>query len=229
MISLIIPMYNEERILPDTLRELRAFCDAEGVEELIFADDGSTDGSAALVEAAAAEDGRIRLISCPHRGKGAAVRSGMLESRGDTVLFTDCDLAYGTEQLSGILRAHRDGDKPITVGVRTLGSESFEGYSLLRRVGSEGLRWLIRLRTGLRVSDMQAGLKCFDGDVAHALFAECRTEGFAFDTEILLLARRRGVAVGEYPVKILPGGGEHRSSVHPVRDAISLLREIGKM
>lgn len=229
MISLVIPVYNEERILPDTIAALSGFCTREGVGELIFSDDGSSDGSAALLEEARRRDGRIRLLRNPHRGKGGAVRAGVLASRGETVLFTDCDLAYGADQMAGLLRAHREGGADITVATRTLGEESYGGYSALRRWGSEAMRRLIRLRTGLRVRDIQAGLKCFDGEAARTLFARCRCDGFAFDTEVLLLAQREGRVIGEFPVKMPPQAEQRESRVRPVRDALKMLWEIGRM
>ena len=229
MISLVIPVYNEERILPDTIAALSGFCTREGVGELIFSDDGSSDGSAALLEEARRRDGRIRLLRNPHRGKGGAVRAGVLASRGETVLFTDCDLAYGADQMAGLLRAHREGGADITVATRTLGEESYGGYSALRRWGSEAMRRLIRLRTGLRVRDIQAGLKCFNGEAARALFARCRCDGFAFDTEVLLLAQREGRVIGEFPVKMPPQAEQRESRVRPVRDALKMLWEIGRM
>ena len=229
MISLVIPVYNEERILPDTIAALSGFCTREGVGELIFSDDGSSDGSAALLEEARRRDGRIRLLRNPHRGKGGAVRAGVLASRGETVLFTDCDLAYGADQMAELLRAHREGGADITVATRTLGEESYGGYSALRRWGSEAMRRLIRLRTGLRVRDIQAGLKCFSGEAARTLFARCRCDGFAFDTEVLLLAQRAGRVIGEFPVKMPPQAEQRESRVRPVRDALKMLWEIGRM
>lgn len=232
-LSIVIPMYNESVLIAQTVDALVRFCSGLSCEwEVIFSDDGSVDDCADMVMQAAKKEARIKLVrSEDNLGKGAAVRRGILASSGDMVLFTDCDLAYGTEQMGALLRQHVDSGQDITLGSRSLHPEGYGGYSLFRRILSHIYRVILSLYTGCPPFDSQTGLKCFKGDAARRLFAYCRTDGFAFDLEVIMIAREMGYTLGEYPVKVLPMPSDsvRKSRVRVWRDAWHMLADIRKM
>ncbi|MCI8332371.1 MAG: glycosyltransferase [Clostridiales bacterium] len=232
-LSIVIPMYNESALIADTLAALVPFCSGFSCEwELIFSDDGSVDGCGEPVKKAGARDARIQLVrSEVNQGKGAAVRRGILASTGDTVLFTDCDLAYGIEQMGALLQHHQNGGQAITLGSRVLHAQGYSGYSFARRIMSRVYRVILSLYTGCPPFDSQTGIKCFQGDVARRVFSDCQTDGFAFDLEVILIARALGYTFEEFPVKVLPlpDSAVRKSRVRVWRDAWHMLGDIHKM
>lgn len=235
-LTIVIPMYNEAAILAQTLPTLCDYARARfGADyELLFVDDGSTDDSAALVEAY--PDAALRLVRyTPNRGKGAAVRAGMLAARGAHVLFTDCDLAYGTAALGDLydfMLAHPEADAAI--GSRALHPAGYEGYTLLRRLTSRTYRAILRLFFGLRLSDSQSGLKGFTQAAAAAIFSRCETDRFAFDFEAIMVGQRLGFRFAEMPARVIanrPGGSVHllRDSLRMLRDLFAIRRRVAKL
>lgn len=229
-ISVCIPMYNESAIAADTARTLWRAMDAFRREygwsfEVIFSDDGSRDGCAAIVDKTAAEenlDGVRTVRYADNRGKGSAVREAVLASRGEIVLYTDCDLAYGTDVIADAVRRFTDGVDAV-IGSRNLTEDGYAGYTPLRRLASKAYIKVLCLAAGFRLSDSQCGMKAFRGASARRIFAKCETNGFAFDFEVLLLAQKCGIRITEMPVKII----NHReSTVHVVRDSIKMLRDL---
>lgn len=197
-LSVVIPAYNEERRLPFTLGailanlrgRLRPF-------EIVVADDGSVDGTAALAAAAGPE---VRALRLPHGGKGSAVRAGVLASSGELVLVTDADLSTPIEELDRLLAALDRCD--VAIGSRNVaGARVAVRQGADRRLMGRVFNLLVRalLLPGLR--DTQCGVKLFRREVAHAVFERCRSDGFAFDVEALWLARRLGYRVAEVAVE----------------------------
>ena len=225
-ITILIPMYNEQEILPDTLARLSAFAKESFREdyELLFVDDGSTDGSASLVEAF--PDPAIRLISyTPNRGKGYAVRTGMLAARGERILFTDCDLAYGTAAIRQMLdywQVCQGAD--AVVASRVLHPMGYEGYTPLRRLLSQAYRSLLRLFFGLQLSDSQSGLKAFSAHAAREIFSRCEIDRFAFDFEAIMIGTHLGFSFAEMPACVV--GNRQSSRVRPLRDGLRMLRDL---
>ena len=228
-ISLCIPMYNEAKIAADTARTLwEAMAENRRCHgwdfEILFADDGSLDDCADRVRAVAADGkGEIRVVGYErNRGKGSAVREAVLASTGDIVLYTDCDLAYGTDVIAqAILRYTPDVDGVI--GSRRLNGGGYEGYTPLRKIASVVYFGVLKTVGGFHLSDSQCGFKSFRGDLARKIFAKCETDGFAFDFEVLLLAEKLGVHIAEMPVTII----NHRAStVHVLRDSIRMMRDL---
>lgn len=225
-LTILIPMYNESAILPDTLARLSAYARATFVSdyELLFVDDGSTDNSAEIVENYPDEATRV-LRYTPNRGKGCAVRTGMLAARGERILFTDCDLAYGTEALGEMLafwQEHPSAD--AVIASRALHPAGYEGYTLARRLFSRTYRLVLRLFFGLRLSDSQSGLKGFTRAAAEKIFSLCETDRFAFDFEAIMIGERLGLEFAEMPARVLynrPGG-----KVSLVRDSARMLRDL---
>lgn len=223
MFSLIIPMYNEASILPDTLKTLHAYMEENFDDyEILFSDDGSTDNSREIVDSCGLS--HVRVISYPqNRGKGCAVRAGMLAARGDVRLFTDCDLAYGTEVIRRLYDMFVSNRYDIIIGSRNIGADGYEGYTPLRRLASKTYIKVLCAVGGFKLSDSQCGFKAFSADAAEAVFSACETDGFAFDFEAIMTAVALGYTIGEIPVKIV----NHRASkVHVFSDSLKMLRDL---
>ena len=166
-------------------------------------DDGSRDRTAALVEAAATQDSRVRLLRNPgNRGKGYSVRHGMLEARGDWLLFTDADLSAPIEELSKLMSAVREHSAAIAIGSRAL-DRSLVGVhqSRWREFAGNFFNRVMRFATGLTFKDTQCGFKLYRRDAAQAVFARQRLNGFGFDAEHLFIARVLGFSVVEVPAR----------------------------
>ena len=232
-LSVIIPAYNEELIFKDTVHTLSAALNDmlnRGVfddYELIFVSDGSSDTTPMLF--AEAEQQYPQVRSCtytPNRGKGYAVRTGILASDGDIVLYTDCDLAYGTDVIESAVKQLCDTGADVLIGSRAIHPEGYEGYTPLRKFASVLYLRILGIAAGFSLSDSQAGFKALRGTVGREIFAKCEIDRFAFDLEMLMRVQKAGYSVTELPVKIV----NHReSSIHLVRDSMRMLRDIAKI
>jgi dolichyl-phosphate beta-glucosyltransferase len=215
-LSLIFPCYNEVDRLPATLAAYLAHL-PDDVEVLVV-DDGSTDDTAAVADALAAGDARVRVLRTqPNHGKGFAVRTGMLAAEGELVVFTDADGAYGPGDVDRVVRALAAA--PVAIGRR--GEEA--ATPLVRRVASRVFNQALRLVSDLPFADTQCGLKGFRRQAARELFSRSRLNGFAFDVEVLLLAQRLGLAVAEVPVRAQVRRG---SKVRVLLDGRRMLAEV---
>ncbi len=224
-ITLVIPMYNEKEILPETLDTVSRYMKemfSKGYE-ILYVDDGSTDGSAALV--AKHPDRATRVLRyAPNRGKGCAVRTGMLAAEGEIILFTDCDLAYGTAALGEMIKwLEERPELGAVVGSRHLHPEGYAGYSFARKLFSRTYRAVLRLFFGLKLSDSQSGIKAFRREAAQEIFSRCETDRYAFDFEAIMVADKLGIAVGEMPVRVL---NNRPGKIRLVRDSLRMLRDL---
>ena len=227
-ISLVIPMYNESAIIDDAVKTFSSYMEKRFADwELIFVDDGSADGCGDAVEAAHEMDERIRLCRyTPNRGKGYAVRTGVLAASGDLILFTDCDNAYGEEAIGRLADALADSNADIVVGSRNLSKDGYDGYTFLRKLASKTYIKVIAIAAGFKLSDSQCGIKGFRADIAKKIFSHCEVDRFAFDLEVIMIATKLGAVIGEMPVKII----NHReSTVHILRDSVKMLRDVHRM
>jgi len=199
-LSVVIPAYNEERRLPGTLRSIVEYLRPRGAPfEVLVVDDGSTDGTAAAVEAFG--DQSVHLLrGALNRGKGHAVRTGMLKATGGRRLMTHADLSTPIADLRGLEDALGRGFD-IAIGSRALPASNVEvRQGALRegmgRVFNVGVRLLL-LRD---LRDTQCGFKLFTAEAAQAAFSASRLDGFCFDVETLVVARQRGLRIAEVPV-----------------------------
>jgi dolichyl-phosphate beta-glucosyltransferase len=168
----------------------------------LVVDDGSRDHTAEAVRAALAGEPRARVLAYqPNRGKGYAIRHGVLASRGDRVVFLDADLSTPIEELPRALDHLQRAD--VVIGSRDLaGAQILVPQPLFRRIASEIFRWVRNLALGLwRIADTQCGFKAFHGSLARQLFAIAVIDRFMFDVEILYLAKRAGLRIVEMPVQ----------------------------
>ena len=229
-LSVVIPAYNEEAIVRDTIRTLSdalcAMCRSAVIDdyELIFVSDGSADRTPQYLQEAGDADAHLRAcIYTPNRGKGCAVRTGVLASTGDIVLYTDCDLAYGTDVIASAVRQLTNTGADILIGSRAIHPEGYAGYTPLRKLASVLYLRILSVAAGFRHSDSQAGFKAMRGAVGREIFSQCIIDRFAFDLEMLMRAQKAGCTITELPVKIV----NHReSSIHLIRDSIRMLRDI---
>lgn len=220
-LSVVIPAFREgDRIGATVARVHEELADLDGGLEVVVVDDGSPDDTAAAARVAGAE----LVVSYPdNRGKGAAVREGMLAATGRTVAFTDADLSYSPRQILRLLVAVEDG-WDVVVGSR----QHTHTLTVVRRgrIREFGGR-LVNVFTGLvllgRYRDTQCGLKAFRRDVARLVFSNCHVDGFAFDVEVFHLVERYRLTLAEVPVEV---ENSERSTVHVVRDFTRLVRDL---
>lgn len=223
-LEVVIPAHNEKARLARTLPEVVAYLERQPLSAaVVVVDNGSTDGTA-TVASAIAHSARVpvHVLRCPRRGKGLAVRLGVLTGSSRYVGFMDADLATPLESLEVALLWLRSG-VPVVIGSRRVeGARYAIGQGWRRRLGGWAFRRLCGfLVPGIR--DTQCGFKFFQGPLARSLFSHCRVLGFAFDVELLLLARLRGQEVVELPVVWSDRGG---SSFRPWRDGLRSLLEL---
>lgn len=227
-VSLIIPMYNEQSIVDGAIDTFYTFLKEKYDDfELIFVSDGSTDGCDNAVALASKKDERIRLCSySPNRGKGYAVRTGMLASTGDYAVFTDCDDAYGTEAVGRMFDELAKGESDVIVGSRNLSKDGYEGYTFIRKVASKAYIKAISVAAGFKLSDSQCGIKGFSAAAAKKIFSNAEVDRWAFDLEAIMIANRIGCKIGEMPVKVI----NHRESkIHMLSDSFKMLGDVRKM
>ena len=222
-LSVVIPAYNEESRLPQTLDTVRAYLAGKPYPwEIIVADDGSDDATAAHVSRVGQTDERVKLLPLPHRGKGWAVKNGMLAARGEYRFLCDADLSMPIDLLDRLLPG---AAAPLDI---VIGSREAAGA---RRIGEPRRRWLMgrvfnamtRVMATPGIADTQCGFKVFRAAVAEKLFALQALDGFAFDAEILFLARRSGFSVAEVGID---WHYRSESKVRPIRDGWRTLRDL---
>lgn len=201
-LSIIVPAYNEEaRLERPLLQAHEYFRDRGRAVELIAVDDGSRDGTSALVRRLAEDVPELRLIRLPaNRGKGYAVRTGVVNARGRRVLFADADGATPIAEVER-LDAALDAGAEVAIGSRGLSSDQVRVRARLhRRVIGRSFHLLVRMLTVRGIQDTQCGFKLFTARAAHDLFSRMRMNRFSFDVEVLLMAQLRGYRVAEVPV-----------------------------
>jgi dolichyl-phosphate beta-glucosyltransferase len=221
--SLIIPVARDDERLASLLDELDRAPEAAKLE-VVIVDNQSRDLAAPLTPGFERAGRRYKVARATIAGKGAAVTRGMVEATRELRVFTDVDLPYGFEGIAAVVAALALGRAPIVLGSRLVAGARAEQASLLRRLFGLVFRWWTRLCLGAGdLGDSQCGLKGFRADVAVALFTALRTQGFAFDCEVLARARRAGHAIDAVPVTLRPSKG---TSVNVIRDALRMSRDV---
>jgi glycosyltransferase involved in cell wall biosynthesis len=227
-LSIVIPAYNEERRLPTTLDVVLAWLEAASYQhaEVIIVDDGSTDATAAFVERRAADEPRLRLLRNPgNRGKGYAVRHGILEAEGEWILSSDADLSTPIEELPKLLAAAEEQGAAIAIGSRALDRTLIGVHqSQWREMSGIVFNLVMRLVTGLPFADTQCGLKVFRREEACRIFQRQRLDGFSFDVEDLFIAHTLGIPTIEVPVRWNNVEGTKVSLLHGIASFFDLLR-----
>jgi dolichyl-phosphate beta-glucosyltransferase len=232
-LSLVIPAYNEEARLPALLETLAAEADeavsAAGMrlQEVLIVDDGSSDRTRQMLEAAGAAADHLEpvLEFDRNRGKGAAFAAGAARAAGDYVLLSDVDLSTPLGEL-GKLTAAIGGGADIAIGSRAVPGAVVERGPLHRKVLGNTFNGAVRLMTGLRVRDTQNGFKLFPAEAVKRYAAQQTSPGFAFDVELLMRAQRDGLRIAEVPILYLH---DARSSVRVVSASPKMLMEVASL
>ncbi len=219
-LSLIIPAYNEAKRIAETVEIVRAYLGSLGEPyEIIVVDDGCTDATREILSGIP----DIEVISYhPNRGKGHAVRQGMLASKGDYAAFTDVDLSAPIDELAKLFAAvHAGAD--VAIGSRAMGgSQLLVRQPRYRELGGKMLNLAIQLLAVPGIHDTQCGLKLFAGDLARRVFAQCVLNGWGFDVEALYLARRLGGRIAEVPVR---WSHDADTRIRPLRAGLQVIRD----
>ena len=223
----VIPCFNEEARIGDTLRVTLDYLASNAPDsELIVVNDGSTDATAAIAREKL-DGARIQtrlLENFPNRGKGAAVRSGLLAAREPIGLFFDADLSTPLGETPKLIQPIANGEVDIAFGSRALDRSLIGVHQPWRREqGGRVFNLLVRVATGLPFWDTQCGFKAFQLDVCRPILEAAHVNGFAFDVELLFLANHAGLRIREIPVRWNHAEG---SKVSFFRDSLRMLREV---
>lgn len=226
-ISIVIPAYNEQQRLPATLDAVLAYLSRRfsGFAEIVVVDDGSLDATAQVVEEYARRHPLVRLLKNPgNRGKGYSVRHGVLDARGDWILFSDADLSAPIEELDKLYAEAQRQNADVAIGSRAL-DRSLIGIhqSVVREYAGRCFNLMMQLLTGLRFWDTQCGFKLFRRDAAQEIFRRQRIERFGFDVEVLFIARLLGYKSIEVPVRWNHAEG---TKVSMFRDSVNMLLDL---
>jgi glycosyltransferase involved in cell wall biosynthesis len=222
-LSVVIPAYNEERRLPDTIRQLTAFLVTQPWDwEIRVVDDGSTDGTASAVEQAAIGDARIVLQREPHRGKGGAVRAGMLGARAQFRFLCDADLSMPAAELPRFLPPVLTG-ADVAIGSREGAGARRVGEPWRRHITGRVFNWAIQAIAVRGILDTQCGFKMFTAAAADRVFSNVTLEGWAFDVEALAIARALGFRIVDVPIE---WHYRPESQVNVTRDAWRMLADV---
>jgi dolichyl-phosphate beta-glucosyltransferase len=229
--SLVIPAYNEAGRIGQTLRTaLDYLATASAGSEIIVVNDGSTDGTAQVVREVFAASGPVatRLLEhTPNRGKGAAVRQGLLAARLDIGLFSDADFSTPVEEAPKLIEPIASGELDVAFGSRALDRSLIGQRQPWRREqGGRVFNLIVRLATGLPFWDTQCGFKAFRLEAFRPILEQAETDGFGFDVELLYLARKANLRMREIPVRWNHYEG---SKVSFARDSVRMLREVAAL
>ena len=221
--SIVVPVYNETHRLAGTLPQFVDFVQRAAMPtELIVVDDGSDDDTAWQAETLVPPEAG-QTLRAPHRGKGGAVRAGMLAARGRHRIFMDVDLATPLEFVAPCL-ARLDAGSDVVIGSRRVAAALIERHqSPLRECLGRGFSMLSRKVSGVNVSDFTCGFKGFRAEAAEAVFSRLLLDNWTFDTELLFVAKRLGLGIEELPVR---WRNDARTKVRLGRDVVGSLHSL---
>ena len=225
-LTIVIPAYNEEKRLPKTISEiLQYFAYSRCQPEIIIINDGSTDRTADLVKKTTRLYPHLRLINLyENKGKGHAVRCGILNAKGQYILLCDADLSTPISEVDKLIHSLLAGDHDIVIGSRKLPESQIEvRQSWYREFLGDIFSIIVRVVLVRGIKDTQCGFKCFTQRSAKRTFSKQRLYGFSFDVEVLYLARKYGFSIREVPVKWL---NSPQTSVKLIRDSIKMFIDL---
>ncbi len=230
-LGVVIPAYNEEVRLEKTLVRVAEYFDAQDYTWCaLIVSDGSTDQTANIAQDFAAADPRFALYHYePNRGKGCAVRTGMMLLEADWLLLSDADLAAPIEEVEKLFAANSQ----IAIGSRPLRESNLEvRQPKLRELGGRAFNWIVQRLAIKGIKDTQCGFKLFERDVAKDVFSRCEIDGYGYDFEALMVAERLGYSIAEIPIRWAHQEGSKvrilRDGSRTVYDLIKLRMSIGR-
>jgi len=224
-LSVVIPAYNEQDRIERTLTRVVEYLDGRGEPyEILVVSDGSTDATEGIVQRFAQTHPQVKLFAYqPNRGKGYAVRYGILRAQGERILFSDADLATPIEELEK-LEPYLERGYPVAIGSRPLReSQLVVRQPFYREMAGRAFNKVVQVLAVRGIHDTQCGFKLFTRDAAHAIFSRCRLNGFSFDFEALFYAQRLGYEIAEVPIRWMHQEG---SKVRLLRDGLRMLRDL---
>jgi dolichyl-phosphate beta-glucosyltransferase len=224
-VSIVIPAFDEARRLPASLDRIQRFVEEQRLKvEVIVVDDGSRDGTAAVVRERVTRWPQLRLVVAGHNGgKGAAVRLGMAAAGGRYRVFSDADLSVPIDDLEKLLKPLREG-AGVAIASRALqGSEIELHQPWYRETMGKIFNRLVRIFVLGGVHDTQCGFKAFTAEVAERVFPPLQTRGFGFDVEVLYRAKQDGYRIVEVPIRWI---NSPQSRVHPIRHSMAMFFEL---
>jgi|SRR5579863_548560 len=220
--SFIVPAYNESERLRISLPKILDYVRRQQLQsEIIVVNDGSKDDTADVARSFTSSGPvDVRVLNNPgNRGKGYSVRNGMLQARGDVLLFTDADLSSPIEEADKLLSAIAAG-ADVAIGSRWLQADlQTERQPWYRQLYGRLFNLALRIVLGLKYRDTQCGFKAFTREAAQAVFTRQRVERWGFDPELLFLANKFKLRTVEVPVK---WAHDHRSKINPLRDGLKM-------
>ena len=230
-LSIVVPAYNEAARLGPTVRKILAYLNERQLQsELIVVDDGSNDDTSTVAEEAFADGGSLgtRLIHyAPNRGKGYAVRAGLLAAEANIVLFSDADLSTPITEVPKLIDPIRSGEFDLTFGSRALDRRLIGVHQPWRREqGGRAFNLIVRVATGLPFWDTQCGFKAFRMSVCRPLIEVARIDRFGFDVELIYLAHLARLRLGEVAVR---WDHDPASKVAVARDSFRMLDEVRRI
>ncbi|MBX3043820.1 MAG: glycosyltransferase family 2 protein [Candidatus Kapabacteria bacterium] len=223
-ISLVIPAYNEEQRLADTLKSVLQYVSEQSLDvQIIVVDDGSSDKTSEV----AGSFSEVTVITLPkNMGKGAAVRAGMLAANCDYRFFSDADLSTPIYELPKLLNPLLRGID-VCVGSRALNSKMIKVHQpFYREFMGKTFNKIVQLLVVKGIKDTQCGFKGFSAQAAEKIFSNTKIDGFSFDVEAIYLAKKFGFSIEEIPVEWY---NDERSKVDPIKDSIRMFKEILKI
>ena len=225
-LSIIIPAYNEETRLPRTLDLVAAFIETQSYPaEVLIIDDGSLDRTADIVAQFSVQHPCVQLVRAPHGGKGHAVKTGMLQARGEYAFLCDADLAMPITELPKFLPPQQNSYQ-VAIGSREAKGAVRYNEPSYRHLMGRVFNWLVKVSAVPGYEDTQCGFKCFHRSVIADLFSRQTIDGFGFDVEVLYIAQKRGYRIIEVPIHWYY---QSESKVHPVKDTLRMARDIIKV
>jgi dolichyl-phosphate beta-glucosyltransferase len=223
-LSVVIPAYNEAERLPQTLDSILDFLKQQPYDsEIVVSDDGSSDRTVQVAEEKLRDFPHQILKTPQNRGKGHAVRQGMLAANGEFILFTDADLSTPISEVSRFI-AHLVKGQDVTIGSRALSGSQVEIHqNFLREAMGKIFNLIAQLWAFRGIHDSQCGFKCFRRAAARGLFSEQKLDGFSFDVEVVYLAQKHGYRILELPVV---WRNSPKSRVQVFRDPFLMFRDV---
>lgn len=226
-ISVVIPAYNEEKIIEQTVKKIREYLSSKEFSyEIIAVNDGSSDRTEEILIKLKNEIEELKVINHKENmGKGRSVKDGVLNSLGELILFTDADLSAPIENLDGLIEELKKG-YDVVIASREIEGAKVRKRTLIRRVLSKIFNLAIKIFGFKGFRDTQCGFKLFKSTVAQFLFLKSRINGYAFDVEILHIAEKRGYKIKEYPILWID---RKDSKMRLLKDGLRMLKEVIKI
>ena len=229
-LSIVIPVYNEAQKIPGDIEDALNYFREQSLEgEIIISDDGSKDNTRSVIQALQNEHKNLILQENPHRGKGSAIRAGMVRAKGNTILFIDSGSCIPYQYVHEGIKLIREGHSDIAHASRFLPESKIDKpKSLFRRILSRAFRIVIPLYMGIygRYSDTQCGLKIYSKEAAHTIYGACFTDGFMIDIESIIRAEKNNFRIKEFPIHWF---ADPDSRLTASKTFISMMRELSKI